>query len=190
MINAIETYVIEHMSEHPKRLKHIIGVKDTAVALASIHGIDLNKAMIAALFHDVTKYDSLDDQKQFLDQTTIDKYHDYPVMYHALSAAECLKRTFDIQDEDILNAIKHHIWGTPRMSPLEQIIFIADSCEPSREFDDAPIIYEIAQKDLDNATWLAMKASINYLEKKGFTPSQEQLDAYHYYQEVIRGKIK
>jgi predicted HD superfamily hydrolase involved in NAD metabolism len=190
MIDVIEQFVIQKLGDHPKRLKHVFGVKDTAVILAKIHGIDQEQAAIAALFHDVTKYDSIEAQKQLLDENSMMKYAEYPVMYHALSAAKLLETVFDIHDLHVLNAIKHHIWGTKDMTTLEKIIFIADSCEPNREFDDAPIIFELAKKDLDHATMIAMKASIDYLEKKGYTPSQEQLDAYHYYQEVIRGKIK
>lgn len=188
MIDKMISDVTNKLSEHPKRLKHVIGVKDTAVALAKIHGVIEEHAAIAALYHDVTKYDSIKEQTDLLDQEMIDKYHNYPVMYHALSAARLLEIKYDIHDQDILNAIKHHIWGAKDMSTLEKIIFIADSCEPNRQFEDAPMIFELAKQDLDHATMVAMKASIDYLEKKGHHPSQEQLDAYHYYQEVIRGK--
>ncbi len=188
MIETLMCDVQVKLKEHPKRLRHVIGVKETAVALAEIHGVNVEYAAIAALYHDVTKYDSIKDQTDLLDQDTILKYQAYPVMYHALSAAKLLEMTYDIHDADILNAIKHHIWGAPHMSSLEKIIFIADSCEPNRQFDDAPMIFELAKKDLDHATLVAMKASIDYLEKKGHSPSQEQLDAYQYYQEVIRGK--
>jgi len=188
MIETIFNEVKVKLGDHPKRLKHVIGVKDTAVALAEIHGVNVEHAAIASLFHDVTKYDPIEEQTSLLDQETVLRYQAYPVMYHALSAAKLLEMKYGIHDEDLLNAIRHHIWGSPRMSKLEKIIFIADSCEPNRQFADAPMIFELAKKDLDHATLVAMKASIDYLENKGLSPSQEQLDAYQYYQEVIRGK--
>jgi HD superfamily phosphohydrolase YqeK len=49
---------------------------------------------------------------------------------------------------------------------------------------------EIAKKDLDLALVLAMKSSIDYLIEKGIKPSIEQYEAFHYYEEVTRGKIK
>ena len=39
-----------------KRYNHSIGVMDTAAELADVHGVDIDKAKIAGLYHDIGKY--------------------------------------------------------------------------------------------------------------------------------------
>lgn len=190
MIEQLKSRVTEKLKDHPKRLQHVFGVYETACKLATIHGVDQEKAAIAALYHDYAKYDTIEEQIQHIELKLIKQYAEYPVIYHALAAAISLEQEFMIKDQDILNAIRHHVWGRPKMSDLEKIIFISDSCEPNRKFDDASLIFETATKDLNHAVLLAMKASIDYLYQKGLLPSQEQLEAYTYYQEVNRGEIK
>ena len=49
------------------RFRHTLGVVDTALRLAKIYGADLQKTRIAALLHDVTKYDDVRVQRQEID---------------------------------------------------------------------------------------------------------------------------
>ena len=190
MIEQLKHRVEEKLKNHPKRLLHVMGVYETACKLADLHGINSEKAAIAALYHDYAKYDSIEVQIQHIELKLIKQYAEYPVIYHALAAAISLEQEYMIKDQDILNAIRYHVWGRPQMSDLEKIIFISDSCEPNRKFDDAALIFETATKDLNKAVELAMKASIDYLYQKGLLPSEEQMEAYTYYREVNRGEIK
>jgi len=175
------------LKDHPKRLKHVEGVAETAVKLALVHDVDVEKARIAGYWHDTSKYDEIEIQIKDLDQDSILRYQDYPVIYHALAAAKTLENEFDMHDDDLLNAIKHHVWGTKDMGKLEKIIFIADSCEPNRGFEDSEMIFKMAIQDLDQAVCYCMKISIDHLIAKGKTPSQEQVKAYQYYMEETRG---
>lgn len=190
MIDVIKEKVIDKMKDHPKRLAHIIGVAETAAKLAKIYGIPEEKAMIAGLYHDMAKYDSLSEQMNMMDLRWIKAYADFPVIYHAIAAANMLEHEFRVHDHDILNAIRYHVWGRKEMSMLEKIIFVADSCEPNRPFDDIDYIYDLATKDIDQAVCYCMKQSILDVKKKKLVPSDEQLEAYEYYLEVTRGKIK
>lgn len=190
MIEEIKRKVIEKLKDYPKRLQHVLGVYETAVSLAKAHQLDEEKVMIAALFHDYAKYDSIEAQIEDLDLGIIKDYVDTPVIYHAFAAARKLEMDFGIHDEEILNAIRYHVWGRIGMSDIEKVILISDSCEPNRRFDDAKHIYELALKDLDLASEYVMKASIDYLETKKLVPALEQLNAYTYYMEVNRGKTE
>ncbi len=190
MIETIKKEVTRKLKEHPKRLEHVFGVYETAIKLATIYQVDQDKAGIAALFHDYTKYDTIEDQIKHLDLKTIKKYTTSPVMFHALSAALELKNMFKINDEDLLNAIRYHVYGRASMSKIEQIIFISDYCEPNRRFTDTAYIFDLASKDLDLATEYCMKLTIDDVRRKGLTPNEEQVEAYQYYQEVNRGKTK
>lgn len=180
----------EKLKDHPRRLKHVQGVAETAVKLAEIHGIDTTKATIAGYWHDTSKYDEVFVQIKDLDQALINQYRDYPVIYHALAAAKSLEMEFGINDSDILASIRHHVWGKPKMGTLEKIIFVADSCEPNRGYEDSEMVFHLAIQDLDEAVRYCMKQSIDHVIAKGKTPSQEQMEAYHYYMEEKRGKTQ
>lgn len=190
MIERILVRVQEKLMNHPQRLEHVLGVADVAKKLANIYGVSEDKALIAGLFHDYAKYDTLEQQMNMMDLRWIKAYADYPVIYHAIAAANMLEHEFRVHDQDILNAIRYHVWGRKEMSTLEKIIFVADLCEPSRPFDDKTYIYDLATQNLDKAVCYCMKISIEHVVQEGFKPSIEQLEAYTYYQEVTRGEIK
>lgn len=190
MIEAIRKSVEDKLKDHPHRLKHVIGVYETAIKLAEIYHLDTDKVGVAALYHDYSKYDSIEDQIRYLDLATIKTYAEVPVIYHAFAAAESLEHHYQIHDEDVLNAIRYHVWGRIGMSDIEKVILISDSCEPNRKFDDAKHIYELATKDLDLAVEAVLKASIDYLYTKNLVPAKEQLETYNYYMEVNRGKTR
>jgi len=187
MIDQIKEKVSLKLENHQKRLRHVFGVYETAVKLAEIHQVDIEKAAIAALYHDYAKYDTIESQIKHIELKLIKQYANYPVIYHALAAAIQLNYDFNIRDEDILNAIRYHVWGRPHMTDLEKIIFISDCCEPNRQFEDTQKIYDLAVKDLDQATLYCMEVSIEDLKSKKLEPSTEQLEAFHYYKEVNRG---
>ena len=190
MIKQIKIKVSEKLKDYPKRLKHVLGVYETSVKLAKVYHLDIEKVSIAALYHDYAKYDEIEDQIKYLDLDIIKAYVDTPVIYHAFAAAKALELDFNVHDQDVLNAIRYHVWGRIGMSDIEKVVFISDSCEPNRKFKDAQSIYNIAIKDLDLACERVMKASIDYLISKEIVPAEEQVNAYTYYMEVNRGKTE
>lgn len=190
MNEDLRAFVKLKFKDHLKRYEHTLGVEEVSIELAKIYHASIEKASFVALIHDVLKYEPIEIQKQYLDQETIDMYQDFQVMYHAFAAANYMKETFNIQDEDMNNAVKYHVWGRPKMSLLEKILFVADFTEPNRDFEEARIIRNIALKDLDEAVYLSMASSIDYLILQKMKPSIEQYEAHDYYKEVTRGKTK
>lgn len=155
------------------RLKHIKGVVVTAKHLANLFGANPNDAEIAALFHDYTKYDTIEEQLKYVEEDLKIKYQDYPLMYHSISAANMLKLLYPIND-DIYYAIKYHVWGRPNMSLLEKIVLIADKIEPTRDFKGVENLRNLAQKDINLAVIEYLENSINYHERKGDKIHDEQ----------------
>lgn len=167
MIDLILEDVKQKYIDRPKRFKHILGVVQTAVSLATRYGVDTKKAYIAALFHDFTKYDTLDDQLSVLTPIEIKTYKDYPVMYHALSAAKILRSKYHIEDEEILNAISRHVWGDLNMTLLDKIILIADKTEPSRNYPVVTKLRKLSKENLDKTLIVYYKDALIHYEKKG-----------------------
>lgn len=177
----LEKLVFKKYESDDRRLCHIKGVIKVSVELAKIHGVDEKDAYLAALFHDYTKYDDIDDQMKYLDQETIDKYQEYPFVYHAYSAANQLKELMPDVNNDVLDAIKNHIWGRPNMTKLEKIILVADKSEPSRMFREAKIIYKFALTTLNASVTYLLKTQLTHLEKQGLTAHPELLETLTYY---------
>ena len=130
------------------RYDHSLSVADLARRLARMHHVDENKAYMAGLLHDCTKYLNEEEHDLYL------KYFDpgklsYPESCkHSYSAKYYLKEKLNFHDKDILNAIYNHtICGSK--DKLSMILYIADKREPLRGIDDD--IIEIAEKDLYEA---------------------------------------
>lgn len=154
----------------PHRYAHSLGVQATAVDLAHRYGVDTHKAAIAALVHDCAK--DLD-AKSMLDLIkkyglVLDEiYLKQTELVHAPLGAEMARDLFDIQDKEILDAIRYHTTGRTGMSPLEKIIYLADYIEPGRNFDGVEEIRQEARHDLDKAVVMAMDSTILYVIQKG-----------------------
>jgi predicted HD superfamily hydrolase involved in NAD metabolism len=99
-------------------------------------------------------------------------------------AGEFLARTrYNVSDEDILNAIKYHTSGRENMSPLEELIFLADMVEPERNYDVVEklraLFYE--GNTLEKCMEEALKETLLHLEKKGAPVYALTREAYEFY---------
>lgn len=131
----------------PSRLAHTYGVADEAVKLALRFCGNACKARTCALFHDV--------------------FREVGNLTHGPAAAEYMKREFNIDDEDMLSAVRFHTTGRRGMSLLEKIIFLADAIEPNRSYPGVDGIRLAAKCDLDKACLLSLEHTIRYLAQGG-----------------------
>ena len=182
-------YNVEEIKEYLKknlnssRYNHVMGVVSTAKSLAKHYDCDIDKAEIAALCHDVAKnLNNSDMNKIFKDNNIIlsrDEEHGKEI-WHAIVGPIIAKKTFGINDEDILNAIRWHTTGRENMSILEKIIYLADVIEPSRNFNGVEEIRKYAFKDIDNAMIMALTHTNQYLLTKGFAVDINTVKARNY----------
>ncbi|SHE81331.1 putative HD superfamily hydrolase of NAD metabolism [Caldanaerobius fijiensis DSM 17918] len=159
---------LEHMLT-PKRYRHSLGVQATAVELASLYGADVYKASIAGLIHDCAKDLDADQIHALIKKYGLaldDIYLNQLELVHAPLGAALAKDLFDVQDEDILNAVRYHTTGRVDMNLLEKIIYLSDYIEPGRNFDGVNEIRQEAKQDLDKAVIMAMDSTIIYVIKK------------------------
>ena len=183
IIKDIETYINDMLILHPKRLKHIYGVSETAYKLATFHHLDPLVAKAAGLLHDCTKKWTKEQHLEIIDPKDIHDFIDYPFFYHGLSASEVAKKHFNIVHEDLLNSIKFHSTGRKRMTLLEQILLISDMAEPNRPWYDISL-FHLACTDINQATLnvLEMKKESNIQDNHNIHPNI--LDAIAYYKEL------
>lgn len=173
----------------PMRYEHSLSVSFTAMSLAMCHGYDLEKAELAGLLHDCGKRDS--DEvilkkclKRGIEVT--DDERRAPSVLHAKYGAWLAQNRYEIQDLEILSAIRWHTTGKPDMSTLEKILYIADYIEPRRfKADNLPQMRALAFRDLDQTMYEILKGTLEYLEKKGGAVDGNTFEAYKFYQKAM-----
>lgn len=150
-----------------KRFEHTLGVAYTAASMAMAYGMDVKTAQLAGLLHDCAKAYS-DEKKLSLCEkyglTISDVERENPGLLHAKLGSYLAKKKYDVEDQDVLNAIEFHTTGRPDMSCLEQIVFIADYIEPSRKpLPDIDTVRKLAFTDLDKCMYKILKDTLDYL---------------------------
>lgn len=149
----------------PSRYDHTMRVVSTALEMARVFNVPLDKVEAAALFHDLGKaYDI----ELFKDKLEIDVYTEWSAnLVHGHIGAFLAKEEYGILDEDILNAIRFHTTAREGMSILEKIICLADFIEPGRDFEGVKEIRQIAMKDINRAMLMTLDNSICFVLNKG-----------------------
>lgn len=121
--------------------------------------LDVDKAELAAIAHDVCRVTAgkelLRLAREFtLPVTAIDEA--FPVFLHGPVGAEVLRRSYGIEDDEILDPIRYHTIGNKHMSAFDKVLFLADKLDPGK-VTRYPFIGEVARlarEDLDEAMLL------------------------------------
>lgn len=182
---SIDYLAIAKEKEKPTRYHHTLGVVNEAVLLAKKYKVNEDKARIAASLHDITKNDPIDKQvADIVKYLGKDALGDYPIgAYHSLSGAIYAKEVLEIDDDEIINAIKYHTLGKPDMTTLEKIIFIADFIEPSRESEESEVAKKLAYVSLDKSLVYILRYTITLHEQVGNSVPKIAYDALKFYEE-------
>ncbi len=188
-MKKIKKYLKKHLTK--ERYQHTLGVAYIAMALAMKYNPDtsnadfVKKAELAGLLHDCAKNMDTNKKLRICDKNNIpytELEAENTYLLHGKIGAYIAKTKFDVQDEDILQAITWHTTGRPGMSTLEKIIYIADYIEPSRRpIPDLDYIRKLAFEDLDKTMRAILVSTIQYLQKsnKPFDPmTQKTYDSY------------
>ena len=162
--------------QNSKRLDHILGVAKLAKELAIKFNINAEKAYVAGLLHDYIKYEPISQMLEIIDdQEIIDKFKNAPQIYHAYASSVVAKTEFLIEDEEILNAIKYHVYGRLNKTLLEKILVVSDFAEDSREYARCKEVRKILDGgDFDLALRLSIEYTIESVLFKGDKPMDEQ----------------
>ncbi|PMR66571.1 HD domain-containing protein [Streptococcus intermedius] len=166
-----------------KRLKHCLGVEQTAIELAERFGVDREKAGLAGLLHDYAK--KLSDE-EFL--ALIDKYDLAPKLkdwgnnvWHGLVGVYKIREDLGLSDPEILRSIEIHTVGSAQMSDLDKVVYVADYIEPNRDFPGVEEAREIACISLNRAVAYETAHTVEYLAHKGLPIFPQTLETYNAY---------
>jgi predicted HD superfamily hydrolase involved in NAD metabolism len=162
--NSIKEYLTSNLST--KRFEHSVGTAKTAEKLAIIYNEDSRKAYLAGLMHDCTREIDIKDQNKMLEALGIvvdDITSNTKELLHAVTAEYLIVNEFNINDKEIISAVRFHTTGKENMTQLEKIIFLADVIEPSRNFPGIEYIRQLAESNIDEAMLTAFESSIKFL---------------------------
>lgn len=182
-ISKIHKKLQKKLSE--SRFQHTLGVSYTAGCLAMKHGENVDSAIIAGLLHDCAKYMSGDEMLKLAKKykLEISKAESVkPDLLHAKLGSYFAKEIYNIDDENILSAIRFHTTGKPDMTLLEKIIYLADYIEPGRE--KMPRLAEIRKEafnDIDLCLRMVLEDSVNYLKSSSMEMDTTTLETYEFY---------
>lgn len=174
----------------PVRYRHSLNTQKVAIDLAKIHGVDVEKASVAALLHDCAKpisqgpgaFSAKYDLQEYLP-----KYRSYPLcIIHAPFGALLAKKLFKVEDPEILSAITWHTSGCKNMSKLDCIIYLADCIEPGRRPNpELDKIRAMATQKLDKAMFMAMEFSMKKMQSKNIAIHHDTIDSYNYFKNKL-----
>ncbi len=146
-------------------VEHSIGVAETAAQIASVKGLSVDKAKQAGFFHDYAKqlpagqlleaarncYWNVDQLEMSLKK-----------VLHAPAASFLLFYELGITDIEVLEAVRFHTIGNPRMSEIARILFLADKIEPGRKFPGLAEIRGLIDRDFNQALINLCNLSLEY----------------------------
>ncbi len=176
----IQTYLTDRFDR--ERYEHIYSVQETAVRLAICHNADVWKTHLAALLHDVVKWMCDDELYQNVSRYNIqlDPIEEkMPALLHAIVGVKYAIDLFEVTDLEVLEAIRCHTTGNASMGLIAKLIYVADFSEPTREYNEAERVREVAVNNLDQAVHDVAYYKIGFLLKKGWIIHPNTIHTYN-----------
>ncbi len=165
----ILAYYAEHLK--PKRVRHCLGVEESAVALARHWGADPAKAALAGLLHDCGKSLPVEEMAQRAARAgfEVDRLCERsPGILHAPASADLARHDLGFDDEEVLSAIFWHTVPHQEMTLLETIVSVADAIEPNRDFAGVDELRGLAERDLTEAFRKSLALTMVYVLNGGW----------------------
>ena len=169
---------------HRKRYAHSLRVARLSASLARAHGEDPWRALTAGMLHDLARLYS---RERLLEECTarnmpIDAFERaHPLVLHSRLGAELAGERYGVRDEEVLSAIRLHTLAAPQMTVLDKIIYLADSLEPDREFEERAAFLNVAREDLDEAFRLVLLSAVAHVRANGLEAAPQTIAAVEHY---------
>lgn len=177
---ALKQILKSRLSE--KRYYHSICVADEARRLAIRYGDDPERAYLAGLLHDITKNAPEEEHLQIFHRfgiilTDIEK--NAKKLWHAMSGAAYVRNILEIDDPEIIDAIRYHTTARAGMNRFAKILYLADFTSADRDYEDVDVIRRFVDESLEKAFLYALQYSIEDLVKNGRAVHEDTVNAYN-----------
>ena len=164
------------------RYHHSLCVAQEAKRLARRYGADEAKAYTAGLLHDIMKDTDPKTQLQILDDFAIllnGVEQRVKKLWHARVGAVFIEKILNVDDADILAAVRYHTTGRAEMSLLEKIVFVADFTSADRDYPDVDEIRRLCDISLEETMEYALAYTIHDLLNRGQAIHPDTLAVYN-----------
>ncbi len=166
----------------PARYEHSLCVADEARRLALKYGADAEKCYLAGLLHDITKNAPAEEHlKLFTDFGIILSSVESAAkkLWHAMSGSLYVKHILNIDDDEIITAIRYHTTARADMTLTEKILYLADFTSADRDYTDVDVMRRLVDEDLYKALKYALSYSVVDLVNQGRAIHPDTVDAYN-----------
>lgn len=178
-MTRLEEFLKENLKDH--RLEHTYAVAEEAVKLAEHYGADKDKAYLAAMFHDMYRNLPNNVMNMYIRHFKLpERYCNNSNLAHSKLAASVMANNYDIDDQELIDAVSYHTTGRADMSLLEKIVFIADAIEPGRSYPGVNRIRTAAYEDINRACMLSLEGTVNFLRSKDAYIDPDTIEALEY----------
>lgn len=149
-LQQIDSYLKKNISK--ERYQHSWQVSNLAKRIACYYKVSSHKAKLLGLIHDCAKDYTNYELKSFIEKYNINltkTEENIPGLWHAYVGAEMARYLFDIQDQELLDAIKYHSTASTKLTLLGKILYIADKIEPDRIEENLDKARKMIWTDID-----------------------------------------
>lgn len=145
LLERIDNRVKNTLSE--KRYFHSVCTMNRMEILAKIYNIDVEKAKLVGLIHDIAKEMLPEDAFEYMEKNEliIDDIEKSVQVYYMLNRSEYSKTEYGFTEE-MCKAIRVHTTGSADMSLMDKMLFIADGTGDDRKWEDVPYVRELSEK--------------------------------------------
>ena len=174
---------------NPGRYEHSLSVAFTCICLAMRYGYPIDQAEVAGMLHDCAKGYDNDTIIRHCEKKGIEITEDErkaPAVLHAKYGAWLAENTYDIHDQEILDAIACHTTGKPAMGLLDKILYVADYIEHNRAFPGVEQARDIAQVSLDRAVAYETARTVEHLAHQGLPIYPQTLETYNAFVKYLK----
>ncbi len=164
------------------RFVHSLNVADSAKYLARKYGCDEEKAYTAGLLHDVMKNADDSEQLNIIKKagwklTDCEKAN--TKLWHAIAGAAYMKTELNIEDDELITAVRYHTTARKNMSLLEKVIYVADFISVDRNYPEVDQVRKTAEESLEKAMMLGLEFCIHEIVNRKQVLHPDSVDAYN-----------
>lgn len=169
-----------------RRYAHSIGVAEMATTLADIYGVDKEKAYFTGLCHDIAKCYTIEQMNRLIREYGVPiEYFNNQALAHSKVGMAIMRDDFSVSDEEVLNAIGYHTTGRYGMSLLEEIIYVSDAIDRTRNYKGVRRLRQLAKFDIHEACLEIAEFCINNILFKGGILDRDTIGAKRFALEKV-----
>ena len=180
-IKEYTSIIRQRLSDY--RFYHSLCVSESAAMLAQRYSADVEKARVAGILHDAMKESSAEEQLEVIEKagmtiTPLEKSQNK--FYHQISGAAFAKAVLNIDDAEILDAIRYHTTGRADMTLMDEIIYLADFISADRDYDDVDVMRSKVDEGKEQGLLYATAYTIKSVAEKGNIIHPDTVNAYNW----------